>query len=131
MPTEHDTDRADRLLRKMHPVFSHDLPNQVVALQSLLQMLEMEEADRLGAEGRECVGRLKRVAGRVQGLARFLKDLGRLNSYQRRTESVVLAALVREVKVGLQAQCPEAAVECLRIERADAYDLHGTAVGYS
>src|SRR3989442_1658127 len=43
MPTEHDTSRADGLLRKMHPVFSHDLPNQ--ALVEVLRCL----IDRRGA----------------------------------------------------------------------------------
>src|SRR5947209_2331068 len=99
MPSNHHDDRADRLLRRMHPVFSHDLPNQVVALQSLLQMLEMEEADRLGAEGREYLGRLHRVGRKISGLARFLKEVGRLHGYQRRLDMVSLAVLVRDVKV--------------------------------
>src|SRR5438046_377554 len=60
MPIEKETGRADRLLRKMHPVLSHDLPNQLVALEGLLQLLEQEETLRL-------TGRLSEVGQQLAG----------------------------------------------------------------
>src|SRR6266542_384953 len=51
--------KAERLLRSMHKVFSHDLPNQMVVLQSLLQLLRQEEAQNLTDDGREYVRRLQ------------------------------------------------------------------------
>ena len=44
--------QAERLLKEMHAVCSHDLPNQMVALQGLLQLLSQEESANLGNEGR-------------------------------------------------------------------------------
>jgi hypothetical protein len=111
MPIAHDTERADRLLAKMHRVLTHDLPNQIVAVQSLLQLLEVEEASRLGDEGRECVGRLHRVARKANGMVRFLKEMGRLNTYQCRVEEISAAALLRELKAEVQQQLPKAPVE--------------------
>ncbi len=104
MPTENDTDRADRLLGKMHRVLSHDLPNQIVALQSLLQLMEMDDAHRLGQEGRAYVGRLHRVARRAAGMVRFLKEMERLNEYERRVEEMPVASLLREIKAELHQQ---------------------------
>jgi K+-sensing histidine kinase KdpD len=112
MPTEHDTNRADRLLRKMHPVFSHDLPNQVVALQSLLQMLEGDRIVPLSVQEQETLQRLHRVAGKTSTMVRFLRELGRLNSYVRRVEAVRLAGVIREVSVELQQYFPEAPLPC-------------------
>ena len=56
---------SDRLLRGMQKVCSHDLPNQIVVLQSLLQMLQLEEADRLSPDGRDYVRRLQKVTRRT------------------------------------------------------------------
>ena len=112
MPLEKDTDRADRLLRKMHPVFSHDLPNQLVAIQGLLQLLEEEETLPPSSEGREYVGRLQRVAEKAASMVHFLKELGRLGGYQQRLEEVSLMSLMREIKVDLQQQIPDARFDC-------------------
>src|SRR5476651_939412 len=99
MPKEQDTNHADRLLRTMHPVLSHDLPNQLVTLQGLLQMLKLKEPPALDASGLETVDRLQRVARKTGEMARFLKELDRLGSYQCRLEKIQLANLIREVKV--------------------------------
>lgn len=112
MPMEHDTNRADRLLRRMHPVLSHDLPNQMVALQSLLQMLERDRAEQVTAQEQETVQRLRRVAGKTGVMVRFLRELGRLNSYSARLEELRLASVIREVKVELQQHVAEGSVEC-------------------
>jgi hypothetical protein len=112
MPMEHDTNRADRLLRKMHPVLSHDLPNQMVALQSLLQMLERERADQTTAQDQETVQRLHRVAGKTGTMVRFLRELGRLNTYPCRMEEVQVAGLIREIKVELHQHVAAGSLEC-------------------
>jgi light-regulated signal transduction histidine kinase (bacteriophytochrome) len=112
MPTEDNSSRADRLLRKMHPVYSHDLPNQMVALQSFLQMLERDEADRLGALGRDYLGRLHKVCDKVVGMVTYLREIGRLNTYKQRVETIALASLVREIQVEVQEQLPGAPLEC-------------------
>ncbi len=112
MSPDAEPGRADRLLAKMHRVLSHDLPNQVVALQSLLQLLELEEAGRLGGEGGECLRRLHRVARKAAGQVRFLREMARLATPGRCVEQVTPATLVREIGLELQQQLPAAHVQC-------------------
>src|SRR5687768_4742282 len=99
MPEQSVTDRARHVLGRMHKAFSHDLPNQMVALQSLLHLLEVGEAGRLSPDGQECVARLHNVARKAAAMVRFLKEMGRLASYQGVIDEVVLDALGRRVKV--------------------------------
>jgi light-regulated signal transduction histidine kinase (bacteriophytochrome) len=112
MPTEHDTDRSDRLLRTMQPVLSHDLPNQLVALESLVNMLEFDDGPPPAARLRETLQRLQRVVRKTGIMVRFLKELERLGSHQCRLEEIRLAGLIREVKLELRQQLPELALEC-------------------
>jgi hypothetical protein len=112
MPTEHDTDRSDRLLRTMQPVLSHDLPNQLVALESLVNMLEFDDTPVPAARLRETVHRLQRVVRKTVNMVRFLKELERLGSHQCRLEEIRLAGLIREVGIELRQQIPELSLEC-------------------
>jgi hypothetical protein len=112
MAAQYEQGRADRLLAKMHRVLSHDLPNQIVALQSLVQLLEMEQADRLTDDGRDCLERVQRVARKTSGLARFLRELARLNTGSPRVVPVVLGALEREIRLELHQQIPTGTMQC-------------------
>ena len=98
--------RADMLLRGMHKVFSHDLPNQMVALQSLLQLLSLEESGRLSDDGREYVRRLQSASRRAGEMVRFLKEMGRLNALVPKTETIELASMARELQGELQRLHP-------------------------
>jgi light-regulated signal transduction histidine kinase (bacteriophytochrome) len=102
---------AARLLRGMHKVFSHDLPNQMVVLQSLLQLLQMEEAERLSADGREYVERLTSAARKAGSMVRFLKDMSRLHAYQPQRQEVALPGVARELCAELNQLCPDRNVE--------------------
>jgi len=112
MPMEDDTTRAEPLLRRMHSVLSHDLPNQMVALQSLLQMLERDDGEQRTAQEQETIQRLRRVAGKTATMVRFLRELDRLNTYSARMEDIPLAGLFREIKVELQQHIAEGSLEC-------------------
>jgi light-regulated signal transduction histidine kinase (bacteriophytochrome) len=94
--------RSDRLLRGMHKVFSHDLPNQMVALQSLLQLLSADEAGHLTKEGQEYVRRLHSATLRACEQVRFLKEMGRINSCTPKAEAIGLTTLARELQGELQ-----------------------------
>jgi len=113
MATESDTDRADHLLRVMHPVFSHDLPNQMVAMQGLLQLIEQHVSFQSGPEGREYFKRLTRVAGRAANMVQFLKEVGRLDTYERRVDEISLAKVVRQIQLELHQQMHPTAVDCI------------------
>jgi light-regulated signal transduction histidine kinase (bacteriophytochrome) len=90
---------AERLLTAVHPVCSHDLPNQMVSLHSLLNLLDMEEVDRLGEEGREYLHRLQNVAGKMATLIDFLKESVRLARLVPKRERIELAGLLEELRI--------------------------------
>ena len=96
--------RSDRLLQGMHKVFSHDLPNQMVVLQSLLQLLGEEEAAALSDDGREYVRRLQSATKLASAQVRFLKEMGRLNAFTGKSEAISLGALARELQGELQSR---------------------------
>ena len=97
---------SDQLLRAMHKVFSHDLPNQMVVLQTLLQLLDQEESARLSDKGREYVGRLLHVTKRSNDMVRFLKEMSQLNARAIRSETITLNALARELQGELRRLHP-------------------------
>lgn len=99
--------QADRLLEQMRQVCSHDLPNQLVVLQSLLKLLTLEESADLGAEGREYVRRLQNATRHASAMVRFLKEMGTLKTRVARLESIALVQLARELQGGLQHLYPE------------------------
>ena len=90
--------RSDRLLRSMQKVIRHDLPNQMVALVSLLQLLSAEETTRLSADGREYVRRLQNATVRASEMLRFLKQMEQLNSFVPRLEKISVPPLARELQ---------------------------------
>jgi len=94
--------RAERLLRGMHKVFSHDLPNQMVALRSLLQLLSADEAGHLTKDGQESVRHLHSAVLRACEQVRFLKEMGRINACTPRAEAIALGSLARELQGELQ-----------------------------
>jgi signal transduction histidine kinase len=90
---------AERLLATVHPVCSHDLPNQMVSLHSLLNLLDMEEVDRLGEEGREYLHRLQNVAGKMATMIDFLKESVRLARLVPKRERIELGSLLEELRI--------------------------------
>src|ERR1700710_810382 len=91
-------DPAEHLLAAIHPVCSHDLPNQMVSLHSLLHLVEMEEVDRLSNDGREYLHRLHHVAEKTAKLVDFLKESVRLVSYVPKPSRVDLRELLEELR---------------------------------
>jgi hypothetical protein len=100
-------DRAHRLLHGMHQVCSHDLPNQSVALESLLHLFVMDEADQLSPQAREYLQRLQSVAHKIAGMAQYLRDLIRLERHQPDVGEIAFERLVNDLKAELGRQLPE------------------------
>ena len=88
---------AGRLIAAMHQTCSHDLPNQVVALHSLINLIEMDESENLDATGRDYLARLKSVARKMGSMADFLRELAQLPRATPVRERIDLAQLVREL----------------------------------
>jgi light-regulated signal transduction histidine kinase (bacteriophytochrome) len=100
-------DLARRLLEAMRPVCSHDLPNQAVALQSLLQLFAWDEAAQLSPQGREYFERLQSIANKTFALSQHLKELARLLRYEPRSETLTFAVVVDDVRAETQRADPE------------------------
>lgn len=105
---------AERLLAALHPTCSHDLPNHVLSLQSLIHLLDWDEAEKLDPEGREYVQRLRVVAEKIEGQANFLKSMVRLVRDVPKPQPMELADLFRELK---------AAAATVLSERPLAWDI--------
>ena len=99
VPQPIDHRDAASILAAVHPVCSHDLPNQMVSLHSLLHLVEMEEVDRLSNDGREYLHRLHRVAEKTATLVDFLKEAIRLVSYEPKRGRVDLGDLIEELRL--------------------------------
>jgi hypothetical protein len=79
MPTDATptADRLARLLAVLEKALGHDLPNQLIAVQGLARLLEQDHGERLGAEGRDYLGRLAAGAAKAHALAADLATLVR------------------------------------------------------
>ncbi len=104
--------RAERLLGHLRKILGHDLPNQLVAVQGLLQVLQLEERQRLSADGQDYVRRAAAAAQRAQGLVSNLKELARLGCEQRPPEAVSLAELAAEVAAEIKNLHAGSALDC-------------------
>jgi signal transduction histidine kinase len=101
------------LLGHLRRGLSHDVSNHLVAVQGLLQLLNMEESGRLSPEGQDYVRRASAATQRAQGLISTLKELARLGWEQVPPREVLsLDGLVRELGAELKALHPASVLEC-------------------
>src|SRR5258708_7444364 len=104
-------ERADHLLACYQMALGHELPNHLVAIRGLTQMLQLDEAEHLGEDGRDYVRRLVGAAQRVQTLVGGLADLGRAMRDSWQVEHVALAEAIKEAVAEIKKLCPEAVFE--------------------
>jgi light-regulated signal transduction histidine kinase (bacteriophytochrome) len=107
IPATIQATRAQRLLAAMHPVCSHDLPNQVVALQSLLQLFEWDEAENLTAQGREHYGRLRSIAAKTFAHVQFLREIVRLERHVPERAKLTFAQIHDDVRAEVHQRLSE------------------------
>jgi signal transduction histidine kinase len=69
-------DPRERLLAAYQQALGHDLPNLLVAIQGMVQLLQTEEAERLNPEGREFLEQLVQTSRRAHEWSRALADVG-------------------------------------------------------
>jgi two-component system sensor histidine kinase KdpD len=70
--------RHERLLAMLQKALGHELPTQLIAVQGLARLLELEEGERLGEEGRAYLGRLSAAAEKAHALVAELAEVVRL-----------------------------------------------------
>jgi light-regulated signal transduction histidine kinase (bacteriophytochrome) len=100
-------ERAQRLLAALHHVCSHDLPNQAVALESLLFLFNSDESERLSGPAQEYLNRLRSVAHKISGMAQFLRDILRLTRHEPDVAPIPFDRFVTELKAEVQRNLPE------------------------
>jgi signal transduction histidine kinase len=104
-------ERAERLLGCFQKALAHELPNQLVAIQGLLRVLELEERDRLGPEGLDYVSRAIAAAQRTHELVRALAGLGRAGREDQPAEAVALAEAASEAVAEVKLLHPGCQIE--------------------
>jgi two-component system C4-dicarboxylate transport sensor histidine kinase DctB len=88
-------EQAGQLLACVQKVAGHDLPNRLVAIQGLLELLLIEEADRLSPEGHQLVQRVQVATRRAHALTQALEQLCRSWTEQP-AETLSLYEMARE-----------------------------------
>jgi hypothetical protein len=88
---------AERLVAAMHAVCSHDLPNQILSLQSLINLIDMDAVIPAGAAGHEYLTRLKKVTEKTVAMSDFLKAMVRLASHTPQPCALTVHELFREL----------------------------------
>jgi signal transduction histidine kinase len=88
--------RQERLLALLQKALGHELPNQLIALQGLARLLELEEGERLGAAGRDYLGRLAVAAEKAHALVAALAEVVRLERQPPSAEVVDVAEVAAE-----------------------------------
>jgi len=91
------TEQAARLLGHLRRVLGHDLGNQLVAVQGLLQVLQLEEGAHLGADGQDYLRRAIAAGQRVQAMVQALKELAQVGWQPAPRETIRLDELAREI----------------------------------
>jgi len=94
------------LLACFQQALGHDLPNQLVALQGMAQLIEGEAAGALDAETGAYLRRLAQTAQRALDLVRALAEVGRICRRKETPAEVDLAELWQEVVAEVHWLCP-------------------------
>lgn len=97
-------DWTERLLACYQRALGHELPNHLMAIQGLLQILHLEEADRLSPEGRDYVRRAVAASQRTHQLVKALAELGRAG--REPPEAVALLEVAGEVTAEINQLFP-------------------------
>lgn len=98
--------RLEELLACFHQALGHELPNQMIALQGLLRLLELDDGERLSPEGREYLHRLQTAAQRTHRQVRALAELSRAAREVQPVERISVLDAVREASVEINRLYP-------------------------
>lgn len=110
-PKPPQRDANDRLLALLQKVLGHDLPNQLIAVQGLAQLLDADAGDRLGDDGREYLHRLSAAAQRAHETIHSLADLIRALRAPRSVLRVPVPDVVREAAQEVNLLFPDCRIE--------------------
>jgi signal transduction histidine kinase len=101
----------ERLLACFRKALNHELPNHLVAIQGLLQVLALEDGDRLSSQGREYLQRLTAAADRTHALISALAMIGRVGHDPRPLEAIPFAEVCQEAIAEVNQLFPSRSIE--------------------
>jgi signal transduction histidine kinase len=108
-------ERALRLLELLQAAFqqalAHELPNRLVAVGGLAQLLLVEQGQRLDDEGRNYLGRLAQAVRQTDEMVRALADLGRLVRDPGPAVALDLGEIAREALAEVKVLFPRRVIE--------------------
>jgi two-component system NtrC family sensor kinase len=110
-PSDQSVGPRDRLLAAYQQALGHELPNRLVAIQGLVQLLQLEEADKLGPEGREYLDQLAGLSRRAHELVRGLAEVGQAVRAAQATEPAEIADVAREAGTTVNQLYPHVCIE--------------------
>jgi two-component system OmpR family sensor kinase len=97
-----DPELRDRLRRKewllggYQAALGHELPNRLLGIEGLAQLVLADEAERLSPGGRDLLERLADLAGRTHRMVRSVAEVGRLDRDPGPLEPLPLTEMVSE-----------------------------------
>ena len=103
--------RLERRLEIIRKAVGHDLPNQLVVIQGLLQLLVLEESSRVSAEGQEYMRRLGGASARALEMVHLLKNIMRVGTQPEKGEAISLKELAGEVAAEIKQLSPGTVIE--------------------
>lgn len=102
-----DQTRKARLWDLLRPTLNHDLPNMLVALQGLLQMLKLEQEESLNPAGQDYLQRLLTLSQKLQNTSGILKSLNKSLNNIPLAEPILLSEFIREVAAACKKKLPK------------------------
>jgi len=102
---------ANRELEAFAYSLAHDLRAPIRAINGFGAALAQNHGDRLGDQGRETLGRIRRASAKMGELIDAMLLLSALTRHELSVTSVDLSALAREISEQLRAQDPAREVE--------------------
>ena len=102
--------RLERRLEILGKICRHDLPNRLVAIRGLVNLLS-EESDKLGSEGQEYARRLSAAAERALDLMQTIKTLLAVDAIADKPEEIDMPDLARELARETKQLLPQPDVE--------------------
>jgi signal transduction histidine kinase len=100
--------QTERLLALLQKALGHELPNRLLAIQGLARLLELEEANRLGPEGKDYLQRLAAAGQQTHHLVKALADFIRLVRAADLPETIVLVDALRDAAIEVKPLSPAA-----------------------
>jgi signal transduction histidine kinase len=102
--------RLERRLEILGKICRHDLPNQLVAIRGLVNLL-LEESSRFGTDGQEYSNRILRAAERALDMLQAVKTLLAIDAHADQPEEIDLTSLAQDLFRETRKLFPQAAVE--------------------